>query len=149
MCKYCDYDSADCEIFQDSKTGEWYINHQTSSWDDYDDDWIYDYIYINYCPWCGRKLNQEKKFNSFFDYDNPDFIKKIQDYESENFKENKIGKNITFNSETDFWYHILIGAIEKNIQNKPLTALEKDLLFYFDKVYDEIEDLTKRGVIVN
>ena len=59
MCKYCDYDSTDCEIFQDSENKRWYINHQTTSWDDYYDDWIYDHIYINYCPWCGRKLEEK------------------------------------------------------------------------------------------
>lgn len=30
---------------------------KTSEWDDYYDDWIYERIDINYCPFCGRKLD--------------------------------------------------------------------------------------------
>lgn len=58
MCDYCNYELSSCEIFIDPLDNSWYINHQTSQWDDYDDDWIYDRIYINYCPWCGRKLKK-------------------------------------------------------------------------------------------
>ena len=58
MCKYCDYDSGECCIFKNSLTNEWYIDIETSEWDEYGDDWIHQKEYISYCPYCGRKLRQ-------------------------------------------------------------------------------------------
>ena len=55
MCKYCDYESNDCEIFQDPLDNSWYLNHETGEWDNYNDGFVYDKIYINYCPYCGCK----------------------------------------------------------------------------------------------
>ena len=57
MCKYCDYNSGDCIIFQDM-IGDWYLDHQTGEWDNYEDDFIHDRIYINYCPFCGERLGK-------------------------------------------------------------------------------------------
>lgn len=59
MCKYCDYDSDDNEIFIDPLTNEWYLDVETFEWDDYDDEYIHQKVYINYCPYCGRKLGEE------------------------------------------------------------------------------------------
>lgn len=56
MCKNCEYNSDECCIFQDGLTGDFYYYHRTSQWDSYDDDWVYDRIYLNFCPWCGREL---------------------------------------------------------------------------------------------
>lgn len=64
MCKYCDYESNDCKIFQDPLDNSWYLDHETGEWDDYNDGFVYDKIYISYCPYCGRSL-----------YDNVDFLK--------------------------------------------------------------------------
>ena len=56
MCKHCDYNSDDNEIFIDPLTNDHYIEIQTSHWDEYNIDWDYERLYINYCPYCGRKL---------------------------------------------------------------------------------------------
>ena len=55
MCKYCDYNSNDCEIFQDM-VGDWYLNHETSEWDIYEGEFVHDRIYISYCPFCGERM---------------------------------------------------------------------------------------------
>lgn len=62
MCKYCDYESNDCEIFQDPLDNSWYLDHETGEWDDYNDGFVYDKIYINYCPYCGRDLENKVDF---------------------------------------------------------------------------------------
>lgn len=59
MCKSCDYNSDECEIFVDPLTGDWYLDHITGQWDDYDDEFIHDRIYIEYCPFCGRNLRKD------------------------------------------------------------------------------------------
>lgn len=56
MCDYCNYESDSNEIFQDWKDGSHYLSVQTSQWDNCDDDWVYEKIFINYCPYCGRDL---------------------------------------------------------------------------------------------
>ena len=56
MCKFCDPESNDCEIFTDPLDNQVYLYHRTSEWDDYNDDFVYDRIYISYCPWCGKKV---------------------------------------------------------------------------------------------
>lgn len=38
--------------------GDWYLDHQTGEWDNYEDDFIHDRIYINYCPFCGERLGK-------------------------------------------------------------------------------------------
>jgi len=60
MCKYCDYNDDNCEIFQDGASSDWYLNVRTDTWDKYDDDWIYERVFINYCPFCGRDLYAKK-----------------------------------------------------------------------------------------
>ena len=57
MCRCCDYNSSDCAIFQDM-VGEWYLDHQTGEWDIYEDEFVHDKIYINYCPFCGERLKK-------------------------------------------------------------------------------------------
>ena len=49
MCRCCDYNSSDCAIFQNPLTGEWDI---------YEDEFVHDKIYINYCPFCGERLKK-------------------------------------------------------------------------------------------
>ena len=58
MCRRCDYNSSDCAIFQNPLTGEWYLDHQTGEWDIYEDEFVRDKIYINYCPFCGERLKK-------------------------------------------------------------------------------------------
>lgn len=55
MCRYCDYESYENQIFIDSLTGEYYLDIETPIWDDF----YHEKEYINYCPWCGRKLGKE------------------------------------------------------------------------------------------
>ncbi len=59
MCRYCNYESDDNRIFIDPLTNEYYLDIETMTWDSYDDDFFHDKEYINYCPWCGRKLTKE------------------------------------------------------------------------------------------
>lgn len=59
MCRCCDYNSGDCVIFQDM-VGAWYLDHQTGEWDIYEDGFIHDRIYINYCPFCGERLGNNE-----------------------------------------------------------------------------------------
>lgn len=57
MCDYCDIDSGRCCIFANPLTNEWYLSLETNEWDVYDDQWVYVNEYIEYCPYCGRKLS--------------------------------------------------------------------------------------------
>ncbi len=59
MCRYCNYESDDNRIFIDPLTNEYYLDIETSEWDEYDDGFVHQIEYINYCPWCGRKLTKE------------------------------------------------------------------------------------------
>ena len=59
MCKYCDYDSNECCIFMDFLDKNFYLDIETSEWDEYNDDFVHQREYIDYCPWCGRKLKTE------------------------------------------------------------------------------------------
>lgn len=61
MCKYCDQHSNDCCIYFDPLTKEWYEDIETFEWDDYDDEYVHQKNYINYCPYCGRKLTENKQ----------------------------------------------------------------------------------------
>ncbi len=56
MCKYCNYDSNECCIFVDPLDKNYYLDIKTSEWDEYDDGFVHQKEYIDYCPWCGRKL---------------------------------------------------------------------------------------------
>ncbi len=59
MCRYCDYNSEANRIFIDPLDGEYYLDIETSEWDEYDDDYVHQREYIDYCPWCGRKLEEK------------------------------------------------------------------------------------------
>ena len=56
MCNRCDYNSPDNKIYVDPLTNEYYLDIETSEWDEYDDGFVHQKEYITYCPWCGRKL---------------------------------------------------------------------------------------------
>lgn len=58
MCEFCDYENANNEIYQDGLTGDWYLDIRTDEWDSYNDDFVHQRMYINYCPYCGRKLDE-------------------------------------------------------------------------------------------
>ena len=61
MCKYCDYENSDdCKIFADPLDGEYYLDVETSEWDSYDGGYFHERVYISYCPYCGRKLKEDK-----------------------------------------------------------------------------------------
>ena len=54
MCNYCDENSYECEVFRGDNG--YYLDVETSEWDDYYDGFIHIELDINYCPYCGRKL---------------------------------------------------------------------------------------------
>ena len=58
MCNRCDYDSPYNQIYVDPLTNEYYLDIETSEWDEYDDGFVHQKIYILHCPWCGRKLGE-------------------------------------------------------------------------------------------
>lgn len=57
-CKYCDGDSYECCIFVDPLDNQYYLDIETSEWNAYYDSYIHHREYINYCPYCGRKLGE-------------------------------------------------------------------------------------------
>jgi hypothetical protein len=57
MCEFCNYDSVCNEIYQDPLDGRYYLDIQTFEWDSYDNDYVHQRLYINYCPYCGRRLD--------------------------------------------------------------------------------------------
>ena len=63
MCEMCDQNSSRSCIYTDPLTNEWYLDIETSLWDDYDDDWVHEKEYINYCPYCGRSLYKKEEFD--------------------------------------------------------------------------------------
>ena len=52
MCRYCDYNSEANRIFVDPLDGEYYLDIETSEWDEYDDGYVHQREYIDYCAWC-------------------------------------------------------------------------------------------------
>ena len=42
-----------------SNTGNWFLDAQTSQWDDYEDGFIHEQIPICYCPYTGKKLGSD------------------------------------------------------------------------------------------
>lgn len=57
MCKYCDINSDECEIFIDCCSNDYYLVVPTSEWDYYNDDFKNASVYgIAFCPYCGRSL---------------------------------------------------------------------------------------------
>lgn len=59
MCERCNPDSLENEIWQDELTGEWY-NVDTYIYDNFDKEYLYRKVYINYCPYCGRDLYENE-----------------------------------------------------------------------------------------
>lgn len=59
MCNNCDINSNECCICIDPLSNDYYLDIETSEWDEYDDEFIHQREYINYCPWCGRKLKEK------------------------------------------------------------------------------------------
>ena len=47
------------QIYVDPLTNEYYLDIETSEWDEYDDGFVHQREYIAYCPYCGRKLGDE------------------------------------------------------------------------------------------
>lgn len=41
MCNRCDYDSPDNRIYVDPLTNEYYLDIETSEWDEYDDGFVH------------------------------------------------------------------------------------------------------------
>mgnify|MGYP003312759730 CR=1 FL=1 len=62
MCKFCDCNSNDCCIFSNDFDNKFYLDVETSEWDDYDQGFVHEKIYIDYCPWCGEKLKKVGKW---------------------------------------------------------------------------------------
>lgn len=56
MCNYCDENSSECEIFRGNYG--YYLNVETSEWDEFYDELLHFRLCINYCPYCGRKLGE-------------------------------------------------------------------------------------------
>ena len=56
MCRHCDGESPENNIWKDVVSGDWYIEFPVDT--DDEEDWLVTYLeeYINYCPYCGRKL---------------------------------------------------------------------------------------------
>lgn len=63
MCKYCDSNSDQCCIWQDSLTNEFYLDIKTCEWDEYDDGFVHQREYISYCPYCGKYLPEQEDMN--------------------------------------------------------------------------------------
>lgn len=61
MCKYCDGNSDECQIWIDPLDDEYYLDIETSEYDEYNDDYVHQREYINYCPFCGRKLKGKRE----------------------------------------------------------------------------------------
>ena len=57
MCNYCDENSYECCIYIDPLSNDYYLDIETLEWDYDDDEFVHQKEYINYCPYCGRKLN--------------------------------------------------------------------------------------------
>lgn len=63
MCRFCEGSSSEREIFIEPMSGDWYMDYRTSEWDNMNDDYIHDKIFISYCPYCGRKLEDDTETN--------------------------------------------------------------------------------------
>lgn len=59
MCRYCNSNSDECEVWIDPLDNTWYLDVITWEWDEYNDGYVHQKIYINYCPYCGRSLKNE------------------------------------------------------------------------------------------
>lgn len=59
MCNNCDINSNECCIYINPLSNDYYLDIEISERDGYDYGYIHHREYINYCPWCGRKLAVE------------------------------------------------------------------------------------------
>lgn len=50
MCNRCDYNSSGNQIYKDPLTNEYYLDIETSEWDEHDDEFVHQKEYIAYCP---------------------------------------------------------------------------------------------------
>lgn len=50
MCNYCEENSPECCIYIDPLSNDYYLDIETSEWDEYDDGFVHHIEYINYCP---------------------------------------------------------------------------------------------------
>lgn len=58
LCTRCNPESYENRIYLDDKTSKWYLDIETSEWDEYNDEFVHQREYITHCPWCGRKLGE-------------------------------------------------------------------------------------------
>lgn len=72
MCRYCDENSYECEVFYDERNDNYYLDIETSEWDEYYDEIVHIQLDINYCPYCGRKLDEEDVKPIILDQSNGD-----------------------------------------------------------------------------
>lgn len=61
MCQSCDPNSGYTRIFFNEHRQEYYLDIETSEWDNYNDEFFHITEAISYCPWCGRKLKEEER----------------------------------------------------------------------------------------
>lgn len=62
MCSRCDYDSPDNRIYVDPLTNEYYLDIETSEWDEYDDGFVHQKEYIAYCPLVWQEVRRKEKW---------------------------------------------------------------------------------------
>lgn len=70
MCNYCDENSYECEVFRGDNG--FYLDVETSEWDEYYDEIVHIRLDINFCPYCGRKLGEEDVKPIILDQSNGD-----------------------------------------------------------------------------
>lgn len=49
MCNYCEENSPEYCIYIDPLYNDYYLDIETSEWDEYDDGYVHQREYINYC----------------------------------------------------------------------------------------------------
>ena len=58
-CEYCDSESDKCKVFKNPISQEYYLDIETLQWEDEMDDFMHVTEDILYCPYCGRRLNDD------------------------------------------------------------------------------------------
>jgi len=61
MCMFCDNDSEWCRIWIDALTNDWYLEIETGHYGQVDKEWETVREFIEYCPYCGRRLSDERR----------------------------------------------------------------------------------------
>lgn len=113
MCNQCDYNSPDNQIYIDPLTDDYYMDIEISEWDQYDGGYIRQRIYIDYCPWCGRKLSDvienriidHQVHQKYYNYNY-----ETQTYYGIPFPEHD---HYTYKYEDDSWYEDIINDKEQ------------------------------------